>query len=448
MRGRGVCLAALLLTACTNGVPTPYPVDPAPVRRVVPQPADNPTYHRGPVVHDTVAYTLFWLPAGHHFEPAGTPSADAAYERRLNRFLQDVGGSRYYALVTQYPDQHGPPGGSVALGGTYVDAATAYPHAGTAADPLTDVDIRAEAARVARHQGWTEDIDHLYFVYTGLDVAECDGGPGFCNVAPNFQFCAYHFDFVDGGRDVVYAFMGDHALGGAATGPACGTTPGGRVATDPSDDVTADAQVSVTAHELAESVTDPTGGGWTGGAGGAEIGDKCANETSPRNSTGADVYLNGDPYSIQMLWSRAVAACAMSLCGASVCPAPPEVQHTATVTATAGGTFAVSVHVRNPSDTDAVAGAVVTDVLPAGLAYVPGSARPAPTSASGGRLSWDLGAIAVHDQRDVTFRARATGEQGGGADLRVCAQLTWWDMLGDPQPAPAPSCWRVSREVT
>src|SRR5262249_29785391 len=78
----------------------------------------------------------------------------------------------------------------------------------------------------------------------------------------------YHFAFDDGGRQAVYAFMGDHALGGAATGPACGTTPGGRVATEPDDDVTADAQVSVTAHELAESVTDPTGGGWAGGAGG------------------------------------------------------------------------------------------------------------------------------------------------------------------------------------
>jgi uncharacterized repeat protein (TIGR01451 family) len=436
MRRRGVYLVALALVSC--GRPATHPVDPVPVQRVVPQPADNPGYHHGSVAHHAVAYTVFWLPAGHHFEPPATRTSDAAYEQRLNGFLRDVGGSRYYALVTQYPDQDGPPSNSVALGGTDVDTAP-YPHAGTAADPLSDADVRAEVARVASRQGWVEDVDHVYFVYTGLDVAECDG-PGYCNTAPGFRYCAYHYNFTDSGREAVYAFMGDHALGGAATGPACGTTPGGRIATDPSDDVTADAQVSVTAHELVESVTDPTGGGWSGGAGGVEIGDKCGNTTSPRNSAGADVYLNGNPYSIQMLWSRSVAACAMSFCGGSVCRTPPLLQQTAAAGVSAGGTFAISVRVRNPSDTDALAGAVVVDTLPAGLAYVPGSSNPAPSSVSGGRLRWDLGAIAVHDERAITFRARAEGGLRGGASLRTCASLTWWDMLGDPQPAPSPAC--------
>jgi len=234
--------------------------------------------------------------------------------------------------------------------------------------------------------------------------------------------------------------MGDHALGGAATGPACGTTPGGRIATDPADDVTADAEVSVTAHELVESVTDPAGGGWSGGAGGVEIGDKCANTPTPRNPAGADLYLNGNPYSIQMVWSRSVAACAMSLCGTSVCPATPALEQAAASGVTAGGTFTVTVHLRNSIDTDAVAGAVVEDTLPAGVSYVSGSSSPAPTSATGGRLRWDLGAIAVHEERDITFRARAPGGLRGGTALRSCARLTWWDMLGNPQPAPAPSC--------
>lgn len=440
MRGRSMCLVALALMSCTGIVPPAHGGDPVAVQRVAPRPADDPGYHHGAVMHHPVAYTIFWLPTGRHFEQVGTPAADSAYERRLDRFLQEVGGSRYYALVTQYPDGTGPPGGSVALGGTVIDAATAYPHAGTAADPLSDADVRAEVARVARRQGWVEDLDHAYFVYTGLDVAECDGGPTYCNVAPNFEFCAYHDDFSDSGSEVVYAFIGDHALGGAASGPVCGTTPGGRIAVDPADDVTADAQVSVTAHELVESVTDPAGSGWSGGAGGAEIGDKCANTSSPRNPAGADVYLNGDPYSIQMLWSRSVAACAMSLCGTSVCAAPPSVEQTAAAGVPAGGTFTITVRVRNPSDTDALAGAAVVDTLPAGVTYVPGSARPAPASASGGRLGWDLGAIAVHDERVVTFRARAPRVLAGGADLRTCAGLSWWDMLGNPQPAPPAAC--------
>jgi uncharacterized repeat protein (TIGR01451 family) len=440
MRGRGVCVVALALVSCTGWAPPAHVADPATVQRVVPQPADNPGFHRGAVMHHPVAYTIFWLPAGRHFEALGTPAADAAYEQRLDRFLQDVGGSRYFALVTQYPDQAGPPNGSLALGGTVVDAASAYPHAGTAADPLTDGDVRAEVARVARRQGWAEDGDHLYLVYTGLDVVECDGGPSYCNAAPDFRYCAYHDDFADAGREVVYVFMGDHALGGAVSGPACGTTPGGRIAVDPADDVTADAQVSVTAHELAESVTDPMRAGWSGGAGGVEIGDKCANTSSPRNSAGADVYLNGDPYSIQMLWSRSVAACAMSLCGTAVCPTPPVLEQTVAARVAADGTFTITVRVRNPSDTDALAGAAVVDVLPAGVTYVPGPSHPAPVAARGARLRWDLGTIAVHDERDVTFRARAPHGLAAGADLRICASLSWWDMLGTPQPAVAPSC--------
>jgi len=246
--------------------------------------------------------------------------------------------------------------------------------------------------------------------------------------------------FADAGQEVVYAFLGDHALGGAVTGPACGTTPGGRIAVAPAYDVTADAQVSVTAHELAESVTDPMRGGWSGGAGGVEIGDKCANTSSPRNPVGADVYLNGDPYSIQMLWSRSVAACAMSLCGTTVCPTTPALEQTAAAGVLAGGAFTITVRVRNPSDTDALAGASVVDVLPAGATYVLGSASPAPSSTSGGRLRWDLGGIAVHDERAITFRAQAPHALAGGAHLRTCANLSWWDMLGNPQPALAPSC--------
>jgi len=440
MRGRGVWLVAVALVSCMGRVPPTHVVDPVAVHRVPPQPADDPGYHHGRVMHHAVAYTIFWLPAGRHFEPLGAPTGDAAYEQRLDRFLQDVGGSRYFALLTQYPDQAGQAGGTVALGGSVVDAASVYPHAGTAADPLSDGDVRAEVARVARRQGWAEDLDHVYFVYTALDVVECDGGPTYCNAAPNFQFCAYHDEFADAGREAVYAFMGDHALGGAVSGPACGTTPGGRIAVDPADDVTADAQVSVTAHELAESVTDPTRGGWSGGAGGFEIGDKCANTSSPRNQVGADVYLNGDPYSIQMLWSRSVAACAMSLCGTTVCPTPPVLEQIASAGVTAGGTFTITVRVRNPSDTDPLAGASVVDALPAGVTYVPRSSSPAPTSVSGDRLRWDVGPIAVHDERAITFLARAPRGLTGGADLRSCANLSWWDMLGNPQPALAPSC--------
>ncbi|TMC07282.1 MAG: hypothetical protein E6J41_16495, partial [Chloroflexi bacterium] len=86
MRGRSLLLVALALASCGR-VPVPHHVDPAAVQRVATQPAANPGYHHGPVMHDPVVHTVFWLPAGHHFEPVGTGAGDAAYEQRVNRFL-------------------------------------------------------------------------------------------------------------------------------------------------------------------------------------------------------------------------------------------------------------------------------------------------------------------------------------------------------------------------
>ena len=189
-----------------------------------------------------------------------------------------------------------------------------------------------------------------------------------------------------------------------------------------------------------EAATDPTRTGWSGGLGGVEIGDKCGNQLGVRNSAGADVYLNGSPYSVQMIWSSAVAACAMSRCRRSVCATAPDLQQTVAAGGTGRRTFAVSIRVRNPSDTDAAVAAVVSDVLPDGVAYAAGSASPAPTSVSGRLLTWNLGTIAVRDERAIVFQARAASGARSGASVRSCARLQWADALGEPQPPPAASC--------
>src|SRR5690348_8995046 len=84
-------------------------------------------YHRGSVVNDLTAYLLFWLPNGYTFEPNGSSSR---YERLMEQYFQDVGGTPFYNTLTQYyATVTGPIRNVVTLGGSYVDTQP-YPQAG------------------------------------------------------------------------------------------------------------------------------------------------------------------------------------------------------------------------------------------------------------------------------------------------------------------------------
>src|SRR5579872_1116389 len=61
-------------------------------------------YHGGPVMRRSTTYAIFWLPAGTHFEPAGS---DTRYENRVRSFLRDVGDTSYYNILTEYSKNRG-----------------------------------------------------------------------------------------------------------------------------------------------------------------------------------------------------------------------------------------------------------------------------------------------------------------------------------------------------
>lgn len=395
-----------------------------------PNPAQNMTNHGGPVMHNPTLYNIFWLPAG-HYEAAGTAVSDTAFENLMNRFWQDVGNNSYYNIVSQYPDGGGAPGANVTFGGSVVDTTNAYPHAGTTADPLTDGDIQAEVHRMRTGQVWTADGNHMFLVYTARNIQECFSSSActFSGMGIKSVFCAYHTFFNDGGNDTIYAFMGDNALTNGC-GPGGGPNGAER-----------DAQVSISSHEFFEAVTDPHLNAWFGPGGlETEIGDKCNSTPSPQNSVGADVYLNGNPYVVQMEWSNAVATCAMSLCKSSMCPTAPNLNKTADAKVTTGEKYNIKVTVQNPSNTDADTKVIVTDTLPSGASYVAFSANPAPTSVVGPVITWNLGVLAVHDTSTITFKAQAGSGLQNGTLLRNCAGVTWADMLANAQPAPSASC--------
>ncbi|HET8907997.1 MAG TPA: carboxypeptidase-like regulatory domain-containing protein, partial [Ktedonobacterales bacterium] len=118
--------------------------------------------HNGTIMHHLTVYLDFWLPSGFTFEPNGS---SRHFEQLMAQYFQDVGGTPFYNILTQYYDvPGGPVRNTVTYGGSYVDTRS-YPRAGTQWDPLYDSDIRDEISHVmgAKH-AWTPDPDHLFFV--------------------------------------------------------------------------------------------------------------------------------------------------------------------------------------------------------------------------------------------------------------------------------------------
>lgn len=84
----------------------------------------NLVYHGGPVMRSPVTYAIFWQPPGSTPFPYG-------YEAGIQRFFQDVGGTPFYNIVTQYGDSSGQPApNAVSFGGSWTDT-NAFPNAGT-----------------------------------------------------------------------------------------------------------------------------------------------------------------------------------------------------------------------------------------------------------------------------------------------------------------------------
>jgi uncharacterized repeat protein (TIGR01451 family) len=398
----------------------------------------------GPVMTSLTLYFDFWLPSGQQYE--STSAGDTNYENLLIGWAQNlsVASSQYHNLLTQYSGTNGTIGNNVAFGGSWVDTATPYPHAGTTADPLQDGDIQTEVHNAATTNGWAEDGSHMIVVFTATGIQECDSAMGTCTSTGGGKgYCAYHSHFSDGGNDAIYGFLGfdnfTHVSGYTcvAGDTSNDTDPNRNVY--PNHDVNADAEISTTSHEVAEAETDPhPNATWTGSLG--EIGDGCNFIYTPRSDIGADVYLNGHPYVMQELWSNAVHTCAMDLPTNSFCPgsvssgvcsptttfaksvdnASPQVDSTINYTLT----------LDNTNDSAAETNLAVSDALPPGYAVSVLSA-PAATSSSftSGSVTVDYDYLAVHQSRTITVTA--TVPEQAGATATNCGGLAGSDLLGD-----------------
>jgi uncharacterized repeat protein (TIGR01451 family) len=279
------------------------------------------TYHGGPVMRNPLNYLIFWTPKSSPQYAVSFP-APANYQTGIETFVQKVGGTPLYNIVTQYTDGGGAPPNSASWGASWVDTNTAAPSGcnGTATGavgatpncPLTDADIQNEVeVAIKANPSWAvSNVNVEYFVYTPSNVGECSGkdsdGNASCftiggGVGPseNADYCAYH-SYDSNSRIYAYIPFGSNG----ACYPFFSTPfPNG---------ATLDIVLSANTHEMIESNTDPHIDGWIDSTG-AEIADKCAYQYGFVAPDGTDLLLNGNRYLIQTMWSNQVSACAKRL---------------------------------------------------------------------------------------------------------------------------------------
>ena len=263
----------------------------------------NVPYHGGPVMAGTAqVFAIFW-------EPTGNVSAN--YNSLIERYFGDVGGSPLYNINNQYKQTSGafPTNAVLPSNGTFVDTTSPYPRP----SPLLDSDIQNEVTHAQSVNGWSSNIDNVFFVFTEkneglcIDSSQTSCTPDVTSSTNTMPFCAYHSFF---GTNTIYAAMPYTASPNFNFGCTTGAIFGLTGASPNNDD--ADQTIDATSHEQMEAATDPLLNAWIDTTNKVEIGDLCAFTFGPGNPQGADVLLNKNPYIVQQEWSNAISGCTLT----------------------------------------------------------------------------------------------------------------------------------------
>jgi Phosphate-induced protein 1 conserved region len=203
------------------------------------------TYHNGPVL-GTPHVFLIWYGNWNQTNGSDTPAGQTI----VRDFLFGLNNSPYYQINHSY----GTPTGSVNLSSLeYTDN---YSHGSRLSDSAIQTIV---SGAIASGKLGTADTTGLYFVLTSSDVSERSG---FCS-----KYCGWHTAGTISGTNIKYSFVGNaHRCLSACAAQTVG----------PNGNAGVDGMVSVIAHELEETNTDPNPiSGWAD-SNGAENGDKCA----------------------------------------------------------------------------------------------------------------------------------------------------------------------------
>ena len=274
-------------------------------------------YHGGVVMRNVTIHTVFWAPAGYHYD--GSPGAGAlGYVPLIQQFLSDVAhdsGStgNVFSLLNQFGDRSGagayqvhydPAVDSVVDTHAYPAAANQCPSPSGVATCVTDLQVQRELDRlIGTSAPAARGLTNIYFVLLPPDVDECIT-IGSCGTS---AFAGYHSAFSLGHGLTVYSAIPDPQI--EFTPP-----PG----SDPEGNPEAESTIDTVAHEGVEAITDPIGTGWMD-PNGFETADKC--ENGPQQGAPLGYAADGSPYNqlidghqylIQDIWSNSRSGCVQS----------------------------------------------------------------------------------------------------------------------------------------
>ncbi len=217
------------------------------------------TYHGGPIMGLPNVY-LIWYGNWNQSNGSDTPAG----QQIVTDFLYGLNASPYYMTNATYSGVSG----SFSVANTYTDAYSQGVN-------LTDRKVAAVVSNAINGGNLPKDSNGIYFVLTSSDVAETSG---FCT-----RYCGWHTYGTLSGTNIKYSFVGNsnRCLN------ACSIQT-----TGPNGNAGVDGMVSVIAHELEETNTDPNLNAWYD-ANGAEDADKCAWTFGQSLSlTGSGAYYN------------------------------------------------------------------------------------------------------------------------------------------------------------
>jgi len=186
---------------------------------------------------------LIWYGNWNQSNGSDNPSGQAI----VNDFLYGLNGSPYYLTNASYPGVSG----GFSVGGNTGDS---YSQGSN----LSDRKVASIVSRAISSGNLPKDSNGIYFVLTSSDVAETSG---FCS-----RYCGWHTYGTLGTTNIKYSFVGNanRCLN------ACSIQTN-----SPNGNAGVDGMVSVIAHELEETNTDPNLNAWYDSSG-AEDADKCA----------------------------------------------------------------------------------------------------------------------------------------------------------------------------
>jgi hypothetical protein len=251
------------------------------------------SYHGGPVLQAaTKVVAIYWAaaPIYNNGPAAGTwnLAGNAADASLVGHFLRNLGGSPYFNINTTYTNGAGLNIANIVSYTGFWANNTSAPGGSTS---VSDVQMVAMLQSGFTSGTLAYDANTLYLIFTAGTV-NLGGGFG-------TQYCGYHTHGTVsiGGvnKTALYSAMPyDNAYPSACTN---GTA-------SPNGDPGADNEVSVLAHEIEETTTDPMGNAWFDTRG-YENADKCAWNFGATYSSGggvANMNIGGKHFLVQQNW--------------------------------------------------------------------------------------------------------------------------------------------------